>query len=96
LYGALFELSSVVEGLYSAVRWNRQGLYRSRWGNYDLISNAGLVTASRGLVPADILASRLQGQDVHSSAFFDVVREQLGWNPAATAPLPEPVKTIFA
>ncbi len=96
LYGALFELSSLVEGLYSAVRWNRQGLYRSRWGNYDLISNAGLLTASRGLVPADILASRLQGQDVHSSAFFDVVREQLGWNPAATAPLPEPVKTIFA
>jgi sirohydrochlorin ferrochelatase len=96
LYGALFELSGVVEGLYSAVRWNRQGLYRSRWGNYDLISNAGLLVASRGLVAADVLASRMQGQDVNSSAFFDVVREQLGWDTAATALLPEPVKTIFA
>ena len=96
LYGALFELSGVVEGLFSAVRWNRQGLYRSRWGNYDLIANAGCVTASRGLVAADILASRLQGQDVNSSAFFDVVQAELGWDPAATAPLPDPVKAIFA
>jgi len=96
LYGALFEVSGLVEGLYSAVRWNRQGLYRSRWGNYDLISNSGYVTASRGLVAADILASRLQGQDVEASAFFDVVREQLGWDAAASTDLPESVKTIFA
>jgi sirohydrochlorin ferrochelatase len=96
MYGALFDLYGVVEGLYSAVRWNRQGLYRSRWGNYDLITNAGCITASRGLVSADILASRLQGQDVHSSAFFDVVRAQLGWDSATSTQLPETVKTIFA
>lgn len=64
----------MVEGLYSAVRWNRRGLYRSRWGNYDLILDSVYVTASRGLAGADILAARLQGQDVHGSAFFDVVR----------------------
>ena len=45
-YGALFPLSGLNEALYSAVRWNRKGLYRSRWGNYDLISNAGYVAAS--------------------------------------------------
>ena len=95
LYGGLFELSGLVEGLFSAVRWNRQGLYRSRWGNYDLITNAGYVTASRGLVAADILASRLQGSDVHSSAFFDVVRAELGWDDAASATVPDPVKSIF-
>lgn len=88
-YGALFPLCAVDEALFTAVRWNRQGLYRSRWGNYDLISNAGLVTAARNLVSADILASRLQGQDVHRSAFFDVVRAELGWDEAAaTDPLP--------
>jgi hypothetical protein len=71
------------------VRWNRQGLYRSRWGNYDLISNAGQVAAAQNLVTADILASRVQGQDVHRSAFFDVVRAELGWDEAAaTDPLP--------
>lgn len=96
LYGALFELSGVVEGLFSAVRSNRQGLYRSRWGNYDLITDAGYLTASRGLVPADILASRLQGQDVNSSAFFDVVQAELGWDAAAKEILPDPVKAIFA
>jgi hypothetical protein len=96
MYGAIFDLYGVVEGLYSAVRWNRQGLYRSRWGNYDLITNAGCVAASRGLVAADILASRLQGQNVDSSAFFDVVREQLGWDSCARMELPETVKTIFA
>ncbi len=96
LYGALFELSGVVEGLFSAVRWNRQGLYRSRWGNYDLIANAGYLTASRGLVAADILASRLQGQDVNSSAFFDVVQAELGCDPAASEILPDQVKAIFA
>jgi sirohydrochlorin ferrochelatase len=96
LYGALFELSGVVEGLFSAVRWNRQGLYRSGWGNYDLITNAGYVTASRGLVAADILASRMQGQDVNRSAFFDVVQAELGWDAAATVSLPDPIQTIFA
>ncbi len=96
-YGSLFDLCGVVEGLYSAVRWNRQGLYRSRWGNYDLIRDAGHLTASRGLVAADILASRLQGQNVCRSAFFDVVRQDLGWDPeAVAAPLPKDAVAIFA
>ncbi len=97
LYGSLFELCGLVEGLYSAVRWNRQGLYRSRWGNYDLIRDTAYVTASRGLVSADILAARLQGKDVRQSAFFDVVREELGWDPgAAEATLPEEASSVFA
>jgi len=83
LYGTLFDLYAIDEALYTAVRWNRRGLYRSRWGNYDLVENAGIVTASPGLVSADILASRLQGQDVTRSAFFDVVRAELGWDDAA-------------
>ena len=79
------------------MRWNRQGLYRSRWGNYDLIRDAGYITASRGLVAADILAARLQGQDVTKSAFFDVVREELGWDAeAAEAVLPEDARMQFA
>jgi len=97
LYGSQFELTGVAESLYSSVRWNRQGLYRSRWGNYDLIHDAGYVTASRGLAAADILAARLQGQDITKSAFFDVVREELGWDEeAAATPLPERVRWRFA
>ncbi len=97
LYGSVFEMSGIVEGLYSAVRWNRQGLHRSRWGNYDLVRDTGYITASRGLVAADILASRLQGQDVHRSAFFDVVRAELGWDSeAADQPLPESALRVFA
>ena len=69
-----------MEGFDSAVRWDRKGLYRSRWGNYDLVLTDGLFTLSEGLVGADILASRLQGQDVMRSGFYDVVREQLGWS----------------
>lgn len=79
LYGALFQTFGIVEALYSAVSWNRQGLYRSRWGNYDILANRGILTLSQGLPAADILASRLQGQDVARSAFFDVVRQELGW-----------------
>jgi sirohydrochlorin ferrochelatase len=97
LYGALFPLIGINEALYSAVRWNRKGLYRSRWGNYDLISNAGYVAASGNLATADILASRLQGQDVNRSAFFDVVRAELGWDEqAATDPLPPEIQCLFA
>ena len=97
LYGSLFQLCGVVEGLYSAVRWNRRGLYRSRWGNYDLLRDAGCITASRGVVAADVLAARLQGQDVRRSAFFDVVRSELGWDSdAAEQPLPESVVAVFA
>jgi len=78
LYGALLRPYGLVEALHSAVRWSREGLYRSRFGNYDLILNPGLVTLSRGLVAADVLASRLQGQDVRRSAFFAAVLEELG------------------
>ena len=97
LYGSVFPLCGINEAIYTATHWNRQGLYRSRWGNYDLISNAGCVAAGRNLVTADILASRLQGQDVTRSAFFDVVRAQLGWDEvAATGHPPESLRTLFA
>ena len=82
LYGRLFPLFGLVEAFDSAVRWDRKGLYRSRWGNYDLVLTDGLFTLSEGLVGADLLASPLQGQDVQRSAFYDVVRERLGWTPA--------------
>ena len=82
LYGSLFPLCAINEGLSTAVRWDRKGLYRSRWGNYDLVLTDGLFTMSEGLVGADLLASRLQGQDVSRSGFYDVVRERLGWSAA--------------
>ena len=66
-----------------------KGLYRSRWGNYDLVAGDGIFTFSEGLVGADLLASRLQGQDVQRSGFYDVVRDRLGWSQlAAEIPLP--------
>ncbi len=78
LYGALFDTYGLVEGLNVAVRWDRKGLNRSRWGNYDVIDQPGLLTLSSDFVTADVLASRLQGQDVTRSAFFDVVAYELG------------------
>jgi len=89
LYGSLFPQFGLVEAFDSAVRWDRTGIYRSRWGNYDLVLTEGLFTLSEGLVGADILASQLQGQDVSRSGFFDVVRDRLGWpEGAADMPLP--------
>jgi len=89
LYGSLFPTFGVVEALHSAVRWDRKGLYRSRWGNYDIVPSDGILTVSEGLAGADILASRLQGQDVSRSAFFDVVKQELAWPASAvTQPLP--------
>jgi hypothetical protein len=97
LYGAHFLLVGLNEALYSAVRWNRRGLYRSGWGNYDLILDSGHLVASNNLVATDIISSRLQGQDVNRSAFFDVVRAELGWDERAAAdPLPEAVASLFA
>lgn len=78
IYGGLFPPFGLVEAFDSAVRWDRQGLYRSRWGHYDLVLTDGLFTLSGGLVGADVLASRLQGQDVSRSGFFGVVRDRLG------------------
>ena len=96
LYGCLFPLFGFVEAFESAVRWDRKGMYRSRWGNYDLVLTDGLFTLSDGLVGADLLASRLQGQDIHRSAFYDVVRERLGWiAEAATSPLPADVQAAL-
>jgi hypothetical protein len=96
LYGALFRLHGVVESLSFAVRWERRGLYRSRWGNYDLVESPRVVCMSRGLAAADVLASRLQGQDVRKSAFFDVVRSELGYDPElATLALPDELLRLF-
>jgi hypothetical protein len=97
LYGCLFPMFGLVEAFHSAVRWNRKGLYRSRWGNYDLVLSDGLATLSQGLPGADILASRLQGQDVSRSAFFDVVQHELGWPEfAARQFLPLDAQTTLA
>ena len=90
LYGCLFRMYGMVEGLRAAVRWNRRGLYRSRWGNYDLIPHPGLVTFSQEPAVADVLASRLQGRQVNDSAFFKVLRQELGFpERAARLPIPE-------
>ena len=94
LYGCLFQMYGMVEGLHAAVRWTRRGLYRSRWGNYDLIPHPGLVTFSRDLAVADVLASRLQGRRVDDSAFFQVVRQKLGF-PEQTARLPIPEDLVL-
>ena len=90
LYGCLFQTHGMVEGLRVAVRWNRRGLYRSRWGNYDLIPYPGLVAFSRGPAVADVLASRLQGRQVDDSTFFRVLHQELGFSEqAARLPIPE-------
>jgi sirohydrochlorin ferrochelatase len=94
LYGSFFPLFGFVEAFDSAVRWDRKGLYRSRWGNYDLVLTDGLFTLSEGLVGADLLASRLQGQDVRRSGFYDVVRGRLGESQAEEElPLPADLQT---
>jgi hypothetical protein len=78
VYGSVLDLYGVVESINAAVRWDRRGLYRSRWGNYDLISSPGLATMSRGVVAADLQAARLQGLDPRRSAYYDVVDSELG------------------
>jgi hypothetical protein len=97
LYGCLFRPFGLAEALHVAVRWTRAGLYRSRWGNYDLIADPGLITLSEGLPAADALASRLQGQDVQKSAFFAAVTDELGLPDAAvTWPIEEHLIRRFA
>ena len=94
MYECFFPLYGLVEAFDSAVRWDRNGLYRSRWGSYDLLLTDGLFTMSEGLVGADLLASRLQGQDVLRSGFYDVVRGRLDW-PGAEMVLPPDLQSIL-
>jgi hypothetical protein len=97
LYGALFDLYAVVESLSFAVHWERRGLYRSRWGNYDLLESPRVVCLSRGLPAADVMAARLQGQQVAKSAFYDVVRAELGIDAELERmPLPARLLRLFA
>jgi hypothetical protein len=97
LYGSLFQVFGLVEAFVSAVRWDRKGLYRSRWGNYDLVPGDGIFTFSEGPAAADLLASRLQGQDVQRSGFYDVVWDRLGWSQEAVdMPLPVDIQANLA
>ncbi len=97
LYGSFLNLYGLNESINAAVRWDRRGLYRSRWGNYDLIAAPGLATISRGVTGADALAARLQGGDPARSAYYDVVRAELGIPAAAeTVELPEDWLRRFA
>jgi hypothetical protein len=60
------------------------------------VATDGLCTVSEGLVGADLLASRLQGQDVLRSGFYDVVRDRLGWSPAdAEMGLPGEIQSML-
>ena len=96
IYDSLFDCFTLVESLTCAVRWERRGLYRSRWGNYDLVPSPGVITLSRGFAVADVLASRLQGQDVGRSAFFDVVHHDLGFpTELTTVPIAEALVRRF-
>ncbi|MBT4139586.1 MAG: hypothetical protein HOE48_16815 [Candidatus Latescibacteria bacterium] len=97
IYGSIFNPFGLVEALNVAVRWNRKGLYRSRWGHYDLVPNPGMITLSRGLPGADMLASRLQGQNITRSAFFDVVRSSFQLTPElCTEPIADHLIQRFA
>ena len=89
IYRCLFRTYGMVESLNVAVKWNPKGLYRSRWGNYDLIPSPGIVTLSDNLPTADVLASRLQGQPVDGNEFYQTVREEIGF-PQETAELSIP------
>ena len=89
IYRCLFRTYGMVEALNVAVKWNPKGLYRSRWGNYDLIPNTGIVTLSPNLATSDVLASRLQGLPVDDNEFFQTVRDEIGF-PEAAARLPIP------
>jgi hypothetical protein len=89
IYRCLFRTYGMVEALNVAVKWNPKGLYRSRWGNYDLVPSPGIVTLSPSLATADVLASRLQGQPVEGNEFFRTVRDQVGF-PEAAERLPIP------
>ena len=89
MYRCLFRTYGMVEALNVAVKWNPRGLYRSRWGNYDLIPNTGIVTLSSNLATSDVLASRLQGLPVDNNLFFQTVRDEIGF-PEAAARLPIP------
>jgi hypothetical protein len=96
LYGTLFRLHGLVESLSFAVRWDRKGVYRSRYGNYDLVESPRVVCLGRSLAAVDVLAARLQGQDVRRSAFFDVVRAELGYPvELETAELPAELVKLF-
>ena len=94
MYRCLFRTYGMVEALNVAVKWNPKGLYRSRWGNYDLIPNPGIVTLSHNLPTADVLASRLQGQPVDNNEFFQTVCDEIGF-PKAIAQLPIPEDLVL-
>ncbi len=89
VYRCLFRTYGMVESLNVAVKWNPRGLYRSRWGNYDLVTSPGIVTASPDFATADVLASRLQGQPVEGNEYFQTVRDEIGFaESAASEPIP--------
>jgi len=97
IYGCLFNLHTIIESLNYAVRWDRNGLYRSRWGNYDLIDSLNIVCMSQSLAIGDVLASQIQGQSIEKSAFFDVVRSNFNIPPQVLrASIPDDLKAKFA
>jgi hypothetical protein len=90
IYRCLFRTYGMVEALNVAVKWNPKGLYRSRWGNYDLVSSPGIVTLSPNPATADVLASRLQGHAVDRNEFYQTVRAEIGFSEmAGQLPIPQ-------
>ena len=79
IYASLFVTVGLTEGIYTAVRYTKDGKYPLPWGfRYDLIENLRLVICEHSLVSVDAFISQLCGIDPATIEQLDLAAKVFG------------------
>jgi len=78
VYGALFNVVGLNEGVRSAVHSHQNGRYETPWGRYDLVENLGVVVFGNSLVDLDAVTCGLIGVEPDSVLYLRLASEVFG------------------
>jgi len=78
VYGALFHVVGVNEGIRSAVHSHQIGKYETPWGRYDLVENLGVVVFGSNLVDLDAFTCGLIGVEPSTVSYLKLASEVFG------------------
>jgi len=99
IYGSLFDVVGLCEGIYHSVIFWSGGRFSTPWSRFDVIKDLGLAVCGRHLPTVDVFVGRLFGQNLEQRAVVKLGMEVFGRvrpGDVAAAPLLVDVSTDFA
>ncbi len=78
VYGALFDVVGLCEGIHHSVVFWEGGRFATPWSHFDVIRDLGVAVCGRHLPTVDVFVGRLFGQDLEQRAVVKLGMEVFG------------------